>query len=29
MAKPMTDDSIFRKIESLVHEEQHLTRRAG
>ena len=24
MAKPTTDDSIFRKIESLVHEEQHL-----
>jgi hypothetical protein len=24
MAKPTTDESIFRKIEDLVHEEQHL-----
>lgn len=24
MAKPTTDESIFRKIEGLVHEEQHL-----
>ena len=24
MAKPTTDESVFRKIESLVHEEQHL-----
>jgi len=24
MAKPMTDESLFRKIEGLVHEEQHL-----
>jgi hypothetical protein len=24
MAKPMTDESVFRKIEGLVHEEQHL-----
>ena len=24
MAKPTTDESVFRKIEGLVHEEQHL-----
>ena len=24
MAKPTTDESLFRKIEGLVHEEQHL-----
>jgi len=24
MAKPTTDESMFRKIEGLVHEEQHL-----
>ena len=24
MAKPTTDESIFRKIQGLVHEEQHL-----
>jgi len=24
MAKPTTDESVFRKIESLVHEEQRL-----
>jgi hypothetical protein len=24
MPKPMTDVSVFRKIEGLVHEEQHL-----
>jgi hypothetical protein len=24
MSKPTTDESIFRKIEGLVHEEQHL-----
>jgi hypothetical protein len=24
MAKPTTDESIFRTIEGLVHEEQHL-----
>ena len=24
MAKPTTDDSVLRKIEGLVHEEQHL-----
>jgi hypothetical protein len=24
MTKPATDESVFRKIEGLVHEEQHL-----
>lgn len=24
MAKPTTDESVFRTIENLVHEEQHL-----
>lgn len=24
MAKPTTDESVFKKIEDLVHEEQHL-----
>jgi hypothetical protein len=24
MTKPATDESVFRKIERLVHEEQHL-----
>ena len=28
MAKLTTDDSIFRKIESLVHEEQHLYKKS-
>jgi hypothetical protein len=28
MAKPTTDDSIFRKIEGLVHEEQHLYKKS-
>ena len=28
MAKPTIDDSIFRKIESLVHEEQHLYKKS-
>ena len=28
MAKPTTDDSISRKIESLVHEEQHLYKKS-
>ena len=28
MAKSTTDDSIFRRIESLVHEEQHLYKKS-
>ena len=28
MAKPTTDDSISRKIESLVYEEQHLYKKS-
>jgi hypothetical protein len=29
MTKPTTDDSLFRKIEGLVHEEQHLYKKSG
>jgi hypothetical protein len=28
MAKPTTDDSLSRKIEGLVHEEQHLYKKS-